>query len=210
MDVATHHALELENRPWSSVDFLLSHVPLDPFMSRFLFLPFFFHSFNPLFTFTLTPLQLFTITRTLPRSIPIEILIFIFCNLGLQDLYLCLFVSRRWHDPAEAQLYSDVTLQKTYKPLITTLKTRRHLLSSIRWRFARGCELLESDLLAIHFDKRPVRNTHDEGSQDQRPGKQANTAPGNQGQNVAYTSSDSVNKQSKRQYFHQERDVSVS
>ncbi|KAF9137204.1 hypothetical protein BGX30_010448 [Mortierella sp. GBA39] len=109
-----------------------------------------------------------------PRSIPTEILILIFRNLDHQDLYHCLFVSHRWHDPAEAQLYSVVTLyalQKTYKPLITSLKTRRHLLRSIRWCFASGCEFLESDFRAILFDNRPVSNTHDEGSQDQQPWK---------------------------------------
>ncbi|OAQ32749.1 hypothetical protein K457DRAFT_267914 [Linnemannia elongata AG-77] len=109
-----------------------------------------------------------------PRSIPTEIFTLIFRNLSLQDLYRCLFVSHRWHGPAEAQLYSDVTLdalEEIYKPLITAIKTRRHLLRSIRWCFPRGCEVLESDLLAILFDNRPVSSTHDEGSLDQQPGK---------------------------------------
>ncbi|KAF9129347.1 hypothetical protein BG015_004208 [Linnemannia schmuckeri] len=104
-----------------------------------------------------------------PSSIPIEILALIFQHLSLQDLYICLFVSREWHDPAEAQLYSDVTLnalQKTYKPLITALKTRRHLLRSIRWWFAKGCELLESDFQAILFDDHPVGINRGEYSQD--------------------------------------------
>ncbi|OAQ32770.1 hypothetical protein K457DRAFT_153249 [Linnemannia elongata AG-77] len=66
-----------------------------------------------------------------PRSIPTEIFTLIFRNLSLQDLYRCLFVSHRWHGPAEAQLYSDVALdalEEIYKPLITAIKTRRHLL----------------------------------------------------------------------------------
>ncbi|KAH7052537.1 hypothetical protein BKA57DRAFT_502699 [Linnemannia elongata] len=78
----------------------------------------------------------------LPRSIPTEIFTLIFRNLSLQDLYRCLFVSHRWHDPAEAQLYSDVTLdalEEIYKPLITAIKT--------------------------------LSNAHDESSQDQQPGK---------------------------------------
>jgi hypothetical protein len=60
--------------------------------------------------------------------------------------------------------------QKTYKPLIAALKTRRHLIRSIQWWFAKGCELYESDLLAILFDNpsSAETDTHsEEFSQDQ-------------------------------------------
>ncbi|KAF9130229.1 hypothetical protein BGW39_003323 [Mortierella sp. 14UC] len=98
-----------------------------------------------------------------PTPLPTEILAHIFHYLERLDLYQCLVVSHAWHIQAEAQLYSDVFLDATYKtytPLLEALKTRRHLLRSFRWRSeGRGSKEPEFDLMDILLDYRPRRGT---------------------------------------------------
>ncbi|KAF9906150.1 hypothetical protein EC991_000946 [Linnemannia zychae] len=99
--------------------------------------------------------------------LPIEILSYIFLYLEPLDLYQCLVVSRVWHAQAEAQLYSDVLLDVNYgpcNPLLSALKTRRHLLRSLHWRYSSARSTgPQFDLMDILLDYRP----HDTAGNDQ-------------------------------------------
>ncbi|KAF9138954.1 hypothetical protein BG015_002203 [Linnemannia schmuckeri] len=98
-----------------------------------------------------------------PRQIPPEIFTLIFDNLSHEDLYQCLFVSRLWHDQAQAHVCSDVTLDTTKtqqhnRSLVSALKVRKHLLRKVTWRSRRHdrSDALEDDLLDIILDYGPV------------------------------------------------------
>ncbi|KAF9142217.1 hypothetical protein BGX30_003148 [Mortierella sp. GBA39] len=95
-----------------------------------------------------------------PRQIPPEIVTLIFDQLSKKDLYQCLFVSRLWHDQAQAHVYSDVTLDTTRRrhnqSLVPALKARKHLLRKVEWRSGRLGGALEDDLLDIVLDYGPV------------------------------------------------------
>ncbi|KAG0380731.1 hypothetical protein BGX24_005609 [Mortierella sp. AD032] len=93
------------------------------------------------------------------RPLPTEIFAVIFGNLPRQDLYQCLFVSRLWHDQAEAHFYSAVTIDaretRHNQLLIPALRTRRHLLRRVEWRSnSQEDNSLEEDLLDILLDYR--------------------------------------------------------
>ncbi|KAG0277013.1 hypothetical protein BGZ95_006679 [Linnemannia exigua] len=96
-----------------------------------------------------------------PRPLPTEIFAVIFGNLPRRDLYQCLFVSHLWHDQAEAQLYSAVTIDARetthFQQLILTLKTRKQFLRRVEWRsHSQEDSDFEVDLLDIFLDYRPV------------------------------------------------------
>ncbi|KAG0275222.1 hypothetical protein BGZ95_009064 [Linnemannia exigua] len=92
-----------------------------------------------------------------------EVFAVIFGYSTRQALYRCLFVSRLWHDQAEAQLYSNISLhaQKTKftQLVVPALKTRRHLLRRFEWRsYKQEMKSFEKDLIDILLDYRAPDN----------------------------------------------------
>ncbi|KAK3844565.1 MAG: hypothetical protein J3R72DRAFT_72292 [Linnemannia gamsii] len=111
--------------------------------------------------------------------LPTEVFAVIFGHSTRRALYQCLFVSRLWHDQAEAQLYSDISLhaQKTRftQLLVPALKTRRHLLRRIEWRSNRQeIGSFENDLIDILLDHRApdinLSSDNDESNNDSNNG----------------------------------------
>lgn len=116
----------------------------------------------------LIPYPLLYFFRRLPgllstsRPIPTEILAIIFAQLTDKDLYPCLFVSRHWHEAAEAQLYSEATLllslfvKRLDQPFFTALKARKHFLRKVVCRlYTQNDSFFLVNLLDILFDYRP-------------------------------------------------------
>ncbi|KAF9129584.1 hypothetical protein BGW39_004022 [Mortierella sp. 14UC] len=105
----------------------------------------------------------------------------IFGNLTRPDIHQCPFVSRLWHAHAEAQLYSDVTIdarETTRNQLrIPALKTRRHLLRRVEW-LSDGQEdsVFEVDLLDILLGHRTAVAATDIAAEDRTNGLDADSS----------------------------------
>ncbi|KAG0316988.1 hypothetical protein BGZ97_006071 [Linnemannia gamsii] len=90
-------------------------------------------------------------------------------HLAQKALHQCLFVSRFWHDPAEARLYSDILIDLRQKArtdsLFQALRTRKHLLRRVEWRPYGYCrKALEANLLDILLDYPPSPPLNDSDS----------------------------------------------